>query len=303
MTYAVLLRLLASVLLLAANVSSQAELRVFACEPEWAALVEELAGERATVFSATNAHQDVHYIQARPSLIAQVRRADLVVCTGAELEGGWLPLLLRRAGNPRVQPGRTGYFQAADHVEMLEIPTHLDRAEGDIHASGNPHIQLHPANIQRVATALAARLTELDPQQSSDYRVRLEDFQGRWESARQRWQQRAKPLRGLPIVVHHDSWVYLNEWLGLRQLATLEPRPGIPPTSRHLSALLKQLENTPAAAVIRAPYQDNRASEWLNKQTGTAAVVLPYTVGGNDAAQDLFGLFDSTVELLLGVLQ
>jgi zinc/manganese transport system substrate-binding protein len=280
-----------------------ATLRVFTCQPEWASLTEELAGDRAEVFSATSAHQDVHYIQARPSLIAQIRRADLVVCTGAELESGWLPLLLRRSANPRVQPGRNGYFEAADHVDMLEIPQRLDRAEGDVHAKGNPHIQLHPGNIQRIATALAARLIEIDGEHSAIYRSQLEDFEQRWESALQRWNRQAEPLDDLPIVVHHNSWVYLNHWLGLRQLATLEPKPGIPPTSRHLSSLLRELEQTPARAVIRAPYEDKRASEWLRKKTGIEVIELPYTVGGNPEAEDLFALFDATLALLLRAQQ
>ena len=280
-----------------------ATLRVFACEPEWASLTEELAGDRAEVFSATSAHQDAHYIQARPSLIAQVRRADLVVCTGAGLESGWLPLLLRRSANPRVQPGRKGYFEAADHVAMLEIPQRLDRAEGDVHARGNPHIQLHPDNIQRIATALAARLIEIDGEHSAIYRSQLEDFEQRWESALQRWNRQAEPLDDLPIVVHHNSWVYLNHWLGLRQVATLESKPGVPPTSRHLSNLLGELGQTPARVVIRAPYQDKRASQWLHKKTGIELIELPYTVGGNADAEDLFALFDSTLELLLRVRQ
>lgn len=303
MTYPVLARLLTGALLLATSLSSHAALRVFACEPEWAALVEELAGGRVEVFAATSAHQDVHHIQARPSLIARVRRADLVICTGAGLESGWLPVLLRRSGNPRVQAGNRGYFEAADYADMLEIPERLDRAEGDVHAQGNPHIHLSPDNIERVATALAARLDELDKDPAADYDARLKDFLQRWQSARSRWKQRAEPLTDMPVVVHHNSWVYLNQWLGLRQLATLEPKPGIPPTSRHLSGLLKQLETTPAKTVIRAPYQDQRASEWLHKQTGVTIIELPYTIGGNARATDLFGLFDSTIDLLLEVQQ
>ena len=295
--------LFSALLMLLTPAPGWAALRVFACEPEWASLVEELAGDRADVFAATSAHQDVHFIQARPSLIAQVRRADLIVCTGAELEGGWLPMLLRRSGNPAVQVGGRGYFEAANHVSMLEIPQQLDRAEGDVHARGNPHIHLDPGNIQLVATALAARLREIDGDNAAYYHAKLENFEQRWQGARLRWQQQAEPLKHLRIVVHHNSWVYLNHWLGLKQLATLEPKPGVPPTSRHLSDLLAELKTTPARAVIRAPYQDKRASEWLHKKTGITIIELPYTVGGNGEATDLFGLFDSTLELLLKVQQ
>ena len=281
-----------------------AELRVFSCEPEWAALVEALAGDQAEVFTATTAQQDPHYIQARPSLIAQMRRADLVVCTGAELEVGWLPVLLRRGGNPRVQPGGDGYFEAANHVPMLQVPQRLDRAEGDVHPKGNPHIQLDPHNIERVALALSQRLAELDSAHATDYRQRLDDFTRRWQAAIKRWEKQAEPLKGIPIVVHHKSWVYLNHWLGLKEIGTLEPKPGVPPTSGHLAELLETLKVTPAKAVIRAPYQDARPSEWLSKEVpGLAMIELPYTVGGSAQATDLFGLFDASIALLLGARQ
>ncbi len=281
--------------------SAVAALRVFSCEPEWAALVTELAGAHADVVTATTAHQDPHYIQARPSLIAQMRRADLVVCTGAGLEAGWLPVLQRRAGNPRVQPGTDGYFEAASHVPMLDVPERLDRAQGDVHPKGNPHIHLDPHNIARVAQPLSERLVKLDPANAADYRQRLEDFTRRWQAAIQRWDMQAQALHGMPIVVHHKSWVYLNHWLGLQEIGALEPKPGVPPTSGHLGDLLATLQATPAQAVIRSPYQDARPSEWLSKQVpGLAMIEMPYTVGGSAQATDLFGLFDAGIDLLLG---
>jgi zinc/manganese transport system substrate-binding protein len=289
--------LLCALLLLPLNAA--AALQVFSCEPEWSALVTELAGDHAVVFTATTAQQDPHYIQARPSLIARMRRADLVVCTGAELEVGWLPVLMARGGNPKVKAGTDGYFEAANFVHMLGVPQRLDRAEGDIHPRGNPHIQLDPHNIARIAPPLSERLAKLDPANADDYRKRLEDFTGRWTQAMQRWEAGAESLRGMPIVVHHESWDYLNHWLGLNQIGSLEPKPGVPPTSAHLAELLETLKATPAKAVIRAPYQDPRASEWLSKQVpGLMMLELPYTVGGNAQATDLFGLFDSTVALL-----
>jgi zinc/manganese transport system substrate-binding protein len=289
--------LLCALLLLPLNAA--AALQVFSCEPEWSALVGELAGNHAEVFTATTAQQDPHYIQARPSLIARMRRADLVVCTGAELEVGWLPVLMARGGNPKVKPGTDGYFEAANFVTMLGVPQRLDRAEGDIHPRGNPHIQLDPHNIARIAPALSERLSKLDPANADDYRKRLEEFTRRWSDAMQRWETEAASLRGMPVVVHHESWDYLNHWLGLNQVGTLEPKPGVPPTSAHLAELLEALKATPAKAVIRAPYQDPRASEWLSKQVpGLLMLELPYTVGGNAQAKDLFGLFDSTVALL-----
>jgi zinc/manganese transport system substrate-binding protein len=281
--------------------SLQAKVRVFACEPEWAALAEAIGGDALSVYAATTAMQDPHSLEARPSLIAQVRRADLVICTGAGLEAGWLPLLLRRASNPDVLPGKPGFIQATDYVPLLEKPARLDRAEGDVHADGNPHVQLDPRNILRVAQALSDRLRLIDPGGEHTYVERLTDFATRWQAAITDWEQRAAPLRGMPIVVHHRAWTYLNHWLQLEEVGALEPRPGVPPTSKHLAQLLHRLEQKPARVIIRAPYQSPRASEWLAKQSGIPALVLPFTVGGNDQADDLFGLFDSTITLLLGV--
>ena len=202
-------------------------IKVFACEPEWAALTQELAGDLVTVYTATTAQQDPHQVQARPSLMAAVRNADLMVCTGAELEAGWLPVLLRQSGNPKVQLGQAGHFDAADFVRKLEVPTRLDRADGDVHAAGNPHIQTDPRNIATVAQALGKRLAEVDPAHASTYQSRLTDFNARWGQAMQRWTQAAAPLKGMPIVVQHKGFPYLENWLGLNQVAALEPKPGV----------------------------------------------------------------------------
>lgn len=279
---------------------AQAQLHVFACEPEWGAVVQELAGDRATVRVATTALQDPHRVQARPSLIAAMRRADLLVCTGADLEVGWLPLLLRSANNPKVLPGTPGYFEAAAQVQMLEVPSVVDRAQGDIHPAGNPHIQTDPRNILAVAEALAPRLATLDPAQGEVYTARLADFRSRWNDAMTRWDAQAAPLRGMPVVTQHKSWAYLIHWLGLREVATLEPKPGLPPSGAHLAAVAAQMKQAPAKAVLRAAYQDPQPSEWLQQHAQIPPVVLPYTVGGTSDAQDLFGLFDDTVRRLRG---
>ena len=279
----------------------KADLRIFACEPEWGALAAELAGDKASVFVAATAFQDVHHIQARPSLIAQLRRADLVICTGAGLEAGWLPVLLRRSNNSKVLPGSSGYFLAANHVQMLAVPDTIDRAAGDIHAAGNPHIQLDPRNYIPVTRALLRNMRELDGENAAFYDRRGEDFLNRWQTAIELWEYRAAPLKNMPIVVYHDAWVYLNHWLGLDQLAELEPKPGVPPTSSHLSAILKRLQREPAKAIIRAPFKSSRAADWLHDRTAIPVLVLPYTVGGTPQAKDLFGLFDSTLALLAGI--
>lgn len=283
--------------------SALVALVVFACTPEWGALAHELGGERAEVAVATTAQQDPHRIEARPSLIARARRADLVVCTGAELEVGWLPQVLAQSGNARVQPGRSGYFEAASAAKLIEVPERLDRAMGDVHAAGNPHLHLDPQNVARVAAALAARMGELAPANASYYAERERGFQRRWREAVARWEKDAAPLEGVPLVVYHRDLSYLVAWLGLRVVGSLEPRPGIPPSAAHVAKLLDTLKQTPARAVVRAAYNDPRAAEWLAREARIPAVVLPYTVGGTDGAKDLFGLYEDTIARLRGALR
>lgn len=292
-------RYLVFILLLILSAPVSAKLNVFACEPEWHALVKELGGDQVKSFSATTAMQDPHHIQARPSLMARMRRADLVVCTGADLEAGWLPVLLRRAGRQQVQPGGIGYLEAARQVTLLDIPSRLDRSMGDVHAAGNPHIHTDPRNVLKVAGVLTERLKTLDPDHAAMYEMRGKDFGKRWQQAITRWQHEASVLRGVPIVVQHKSWIYLSHWLGLQEVATLEAKPGIPPTVSHLSDVVHIAKQRQARMIIRAAYQDARASEWLADRTGLPVVVLPFTVGGNANAADLFGLYDETLRLLL----
>jgi zinc/manganese transport system substrate-binding protein len=278
---------------------AHAALRVFACEPEWAALAQELGGDLVEATSATTALQDPHQIQAKPSLIARVRNADLVVCTGAELEIGWLPPLLQQSGNAKVQPGQPGNLAAADFVRKLEIPTQLDRSQGDVHAAGNPHIQTDPRNIALVATALAARLQQLDAAHAPQYAKRHADFTQRWQQAMGRWATQAAPLKGVAVVSQHKGFAYLYDWLGLKEVAVLEAKPGVEPTVSHLQQVQATLKAQPARMVIYAAYQDAKASEWLSHNAGLPAVKLPFTVGGSDHAKDLFRLFDDTVARLM----
>lgn len=297
------LRISFAVLLLLAGTAAQAALNVFACEPEWAALVKELGGDEVKVYAATTALQDPHHIQARPSLIAKMRQADLVVCTGAELEIGWLPVLLSESGNARVQPGQPGYFEAARYVAMMEKPVRLDRAGGDVHASGNPHIQTDPRNIAKVATSLAKSMGLVDGANAAVYAGREQAFQARWAQAMKVWEAKAAPLKGVPVAVQHDAFPYLENWLGLKRVAVLEPKPGVDPSASYLASVLDGLKANPAKMVLKAAYQSDRPSAWLSERAGIAAVDLPFTVGGSAKANDLYGLFDDTVDRMLGALK
>ena len=277
-----------------------ASINVFACEPEWASLVDELGGERVSSFAATTAYQDPHHIEARPSLIAKIRRAKLVVCSGAELESAWLPVLLRQAGNINIMPGKNGFFEASAMVERLDIPVNVDRSQGDVHAAGNPHVHLDPRRIQVIAQALFDRLSVIDPDGKAYYQQRFDDFKQRWQQAIQQWELQARELKGQRIVVHHRDWVYLFDWLGIEIAGALEPKPGLPATVGHLASLKRTLVEQPVKMIVHTPYQNPRAAQRLAKMTNTSIVELPYTVGGSEQVKDLFDLFTHTIKKLKG---
>ena len=297
------MRKLFSLAVLAAAMSAaapaSAALKVFACEPEWASLAQELGGKDVDVYAATGGLQDPHQIQPRPSLIAHFRNAELSVCTGAELEIGWFPVLQQTAANPNIQPGKPGLFEASQFVTMKEVPEKLDRAEGDIHPFGNPHIQTGPDNIGKVAVALTQRLTEIDPAHADAYRARGKDFDARWQAALAKWKEQAKPLAGLTALSYHKEWTYLYDWVGMKEVGTLEPKPGIPPSAGQLSALLESFSRNPAKMVVYAAYNDPKAAQFFSQKAGIPAVMLPFTIGGVDGTDDLFKLFQVTIDRLL----
>jgi zinc/manganese transport system substrate-binding protein len=287
------------VLISSAALPAHAELRILATTADWGALATELGGDKVNVYTATTALQDVHQVTAKPSLVARARTAGLVVANGAELEMGWLPVLLQESGNPKIQPGNPGYFEAAAHVKLLEVPTSFDRSMGDIHAQGNPHIQLDPRNIAVVGKALTARLASVDPANAQYYQARGAEFQSRWTEAIGQWNQRAAQLRGTPVVVIHKDQVYLCHWLGLQQVAAIEPKPGVPPSAGYLAQLVTQLSASPPQMILRNAYNDPKAADWLSQRINSPVVTLPFSVGGTPEAKDLFGLFDDTLNRLL----
>jgi zinc/manganese transport system substrate-binding protein len=269
---------------IAAIVPAHAGVKVLATTPEWAALTRELGGDKVDVYAATNA-----------------RSADLIVATGAQLEIGWLPVLLQESGNARIQPGGNGYFEATTALRLLEVPSSVDRSLGDIHPQGNPHAQLDPHNIALVAKSLSTRLATVDAANTAFYQARGADFQTRWQAAIVRWETAAAPLRGVNVVVIHRDQVYLCHWLGLHELAAIEPKPGVPPTAGYLAGLVVKLTSMPPKMILRNAYNDSKAADWLSERIHAPVVTLPYTVGGTPAAKDLFGLFDDTVSRLIGI--
>lgn len=285
--------------LLASSSSAFAKVNIFACAPEWAALAEEIGGDLVNIKSATNAKQDVHHIRAKPSLLAAMRKADLVFCTGASLEVGWLPILIKKAGGPNVQPETVGWLMASDYVEKLDVMQHVDRSMGHVHPEGNPHIHLDPRNIAVVADVLAERLTLIDETNAQAYQNNLSAFQNKWKGLINVWQRDVASLKGQKIVVYHNAWAYLLKWLGMDAVATLEPKPGLPPTASHLETVLKNVQGQKVSAILVAPFENEDAAQWLSGKSGIPVIEMPFTVGGNSKSNDLPSLFDNTLTLLL----
>lgn len=274
-------------------------LDVFTCEPEWASLTKAFAPD-ATIVSATHARQDPHHIEARPSLIAALRRADLAVCTGASLEVGWLPMLQQRAGNAAVQTGRPGMFFVSDVVDLIDARPDADRSMGDVHAEGNPHVHLDPGRLATIGAALAQRLSSIDPSQAAAYQQRHQAWAAAWQLRTDAWRAKAAPLAGRKVVAQHGGFTYLWRWAGIEQIADLEPKPGLPPTPSHLQQLVETARSARPIAIVHSLYQDPQAARWLSTRTDLPVLALPGTVTDDGRSNTLEGLFDLLLEQLLG---
>ncbi|TWO73054.1 zinc ABC transporter substrate-binding protein [Caenimonas sedimenti] len=275
-------------------------LSVFTCEPEWAALVRQLAPD-AEVRSATHARQDPHHIEARPSLIAALRRADVAVCTGASLESGWLPMLQQRSGNPRVQKGAAGMVYAADHVALIDPRPAGSPFEGDVHSEGNPHLHLDPRRLLDAAAAVRDALAQAESAKKAEIHQRHAAWERDWRARIVQWERKAAPLRGMRVAAQHTTYGYLWRWLGIEQVADLEPKPGMPPTPGHLQRVLELTRPAPPRAVVVSSYQDARPAQWLAQQFGVPVLQLPATVLDEAPVADLPTLFDHLIDRLLAV--
>ncbi len=279
-----------------------ATLNVFTCGPEWAALAKELGKDKLNIFSATTSMQDPHFIQARPALIARARQADLLICTGAGLEKGWLPLLIRKAANRTIQPGNNGHFLAADFVRRLDIPRDLDRRHGHVHGGGNPHIHTSPEKILQVAVELKKRLIEIDAVNQAFYQKNFDAFKKHWQQSMEKWRQQATVLKDIKIITHHEYWAYLNDWTGMHLLTTLEPIPGVAPSSSHLARVKKQIADQEVKMIIHVDYISDRAATWVSERTGVPVVSLAATVDFQNG-ENLTTWFDGVIEKLIAEVE
>lgn len=290
-------------LLLPGIAVAQAPLRVVTTTTDLASIATRIGGDRVEVVSFALGIQDPHYVEPKPSLVLQLRRADLFAQIGLQLEVGWAPLLLNQARRPRLQPGGNGHLDLSAYVDVLDVPTtRVTRAEGDVHPFGNPHYWLNPHNGLRIAEAFAVRLGELDPSGVETYDQNLALFEEELRSAIGRWETLLSPVRGAPVVAYHNSWRYFAEFGGVEILDYIEPKPGIPPAPQHLAEVVTRMTSSGVGVIVMEPFYDSRIPRAVAERSGAQLLVLPSSVGGVEGIDDYIALLDHNVTSLAASL-
>ena len=295
---------LAAFLLSTAPAFAQGKLNVIATTEDLASIGREVGGDRISIESIARGYQDPHFVEAKPSFILKLQRADLLVVVGRELEIGWLPPLIQQSRNGKIQPGATGYLDASLQAAILDIPTgQITRAMGDVHPLGNPHYWLDPENGKRIAKEVADKLSELRPNDSAFFRQQLESFTTRLDAAEKRWLSMMAPYKGIKVVTYHRSFPNFAERFGLDVVGYVEPRPGIPPSPGHTLELIQEMKRQQIKVILMEPYFDQKTPNAIASQTGAQVLVMPPSVGGEKTITDYFKLFDYDVNLLANSLK
>jgi zinc/manganese transport system substrate-binding protein len=294
----------AALVLLASLAHAQSKLNVMTATEDLASLAREVGGDRVTVDSIAKGYQDPHFVEAKPSFILKMQKADLLIVVGRELEIGWLPPLLTQSRNGKIQVGGPGYLDASLTAQILEVPTgQITRAMGDVHPLGNPHYWLDPENGRRVAKAIAAKLSEVRPNDKAYFAQRLADFEQRLDAAEKRWLAAMAPYKGTKVVTYHRSFPNFADRFGLDIIGYVEPRPGIPPTPQHTLDLINEMKRQNVKIIMVEPYFDLKTPNSIGQQTGAQVLVMPPSVGGVKDVPDYFKLFDYDINLLVGAIQ
>jgi zinc/manganese transport system substrate-binding protein len=296
-----LFRILAVLLLPA---SAAAKLKVVTTTEGLAALTQEVAAQRAEVVNLSRGSQDPHFVDPNPNLAVKIRRADLLIDVGSDLEIGWLPGLVNVSRNNEVQPGGQRRLTATQAVTILEVPTGaVDRSQGDIHPSGNPHFLSDPRRAEQVAAAISARLAQLDPSGSAEYQAALQEFRQRLAEASARWKGKLEPVKGAKVFTHHRTLSYFLDWAGLSAAGYLEPKPGTPPPAAHLASLVTLARAEGVKVILVEGYYDRRSAETVARHSSARVVVIPGDVGGAPGAKGWFGYMDALVAAVVGAVQ
>jgi zinc/manganese transport system substrate-binding protein len=279
-------------------------LNVISTTEDLAAIAREVGGDKIKVESLARGYQDPHFVEAKPSFVLKLNKADLLIVVGRELELGWLPPLITQSRNSKIQPGAPGYLDASLNCRILEIPTgQITRAMGDVHPAGNPHYWLDPENGKRIAQAIEGKLTALSSENAAYFSQREEDFERRLSEAQTRWLAMMAPYKGLKVVTYHRSWPNFAERFGLDVIGYVEPRPGIPPSPSHTLALIKEMKRLNVKIILVEPYFDLKTPNSIARETGAKVLVLPPSVGGEKEITDYIKLFDYDIKLLVDAIK
>lgn len=295
---------LAAVLLAAPGLRAAGPLNVVTTTEDLAAIAREVGGDRVKVEALSRGYQDPHFVEAKPSFVLKLNKADLLIAVGRELELGWLPPLITQSRNAKIQPGANGYLDASLTARILEIPTgQITRAMGDVHPQGNPHYWLDPSNGRRVAQAVARKLSSLRPDDAAYFAQREADFAKRLAAAEKRWDALMAPYKGTKVVTYHRSWPNFAERFGLNVIGYVEPRPGIPPSPSHTLDLIREMKRQNVKLILVEPYFDLKTPKAVARETGARVVVLLPSVGGEKGVDDYIKLFDQDVDKLVAAIR
>ena len=280
--------------------AAQAKVRVVTTIETFADLARQVGGERVEAKALARGTMDPHFVESKPNLVLELNRADLLVHVGLELEIGWLPPLVLGSRNPKIQPGQPGNLDASAQIPVQDIPaTKIDRSLGDIHPQGNPHYWIPPGNAAIVAREIAERLVAIDPPGAAVYKANLERFTAELGRRRLAWEKRAAPLRGMKVVTYHRSWGYVSAWLGLQEVGTVEPKPGIPAPPSHIAQLIGLMRKDGVKVIVMESFYPRNTVELIAQKAGARALVLPSDVGAAPGIADYFQLVDAVVQKLL----
>jgi ABC-type Zn uptake system ZnuABC Zn-binding protein ZnuA len=296
--------LLMAAVMMAAPAYAQSKLNIVTTTEDLASIAREVAGDRATIESIARGYQDPHFVEAKPSFILKLQKADVLIAVGRELEIGWLPPLIQQSRNGKIQPGAAGYLDASLGATILEIPTgNITRAMGDVHPLGNPHYWMDPENGKRIAKEIADKLSELRPNDRAYFEQQFTSFATRLDAAEKRWLAQMAPYKGTKMITYHRSFPNFAERFGLDIVGYVEPRPGIPPTPQHTLDLINEMKRQNVKLVLVEPYFDLKTPNAIGRETGAQVLVMPPSVGGVKEVTDYFKLFDYDINLLVDAIK
>jgi ABC-type Zn uptake system ZnuABC Zn-binding protein ZnuA len=266
-------------------------------------IAELIGGNKVSASSIATGYQNPHFVDPKPSYIINLTKADLFVTVGLDLETGWSPQLLSSSRNTKIQKGAAGYVDASEGVNLLQVPTSANRAEGDIHIYGNPHYWLDPINGKTIARNIANGLVRVDPSNKSFYEANLAAFNNKIDAKLKEWQGKMAPYKGSKIIAYHNEWVYFETRFGLQVVDFMEPKPGIPPTPSQLVKVINEVKANKIKVIISSPYFTTSSSDVVGKQTGVKELTLATSVGAFDSIKDYFSLFDYNIDQLTAALK